>query len=40
MLRSRLAIAKAELADPVAKKVRLLSSRYRSNWLDNVCRFA
>ena len=33
---SRLTIAGAELADPAAKKVRLPSSRYRGNWLDNV----
>jgi len=39
-LHSRLAISKAELADPAVKKVRLPSSRYRVNWLDNVCRLA
>jgi len=36
-LQSRLTIAGAEWADPAAKKVRLPSSRYRGNWLDNIC---
>jgi len=34
-LQSRLAIAKAELTDPAAKKVRF-PSRYRGDWLNNV----
>ena len=36
-LRSRLKIAGTELANPAANKVRLLSSRYRGDWLDNAC---
>jgi len=36
-LQSRLKIAGTELANPAANKVRLLSSRYRGDWLDNVC---
>jgi len=32
----RLTTAGAELADPAANKVRLPSSRYRGDWLDNV----
>jgi len=39
-LQSRLAIAKAELADSTVKKVRLPSFRCRVNWLDNVFRLA
>jgi len=36
-LQYRLAIAKVKLADPAAKKVRLPLSRYRGDWLHNVC---
>jgi len=35
-LRSRLAIAKAEIADPAAKKVRLPLSRSPGDWLDDL----
>ena len=39
-LRSRLAISKAELADPAVKRVRLPSPRCQVNWLDNAYRLA